>query len=37
MLDYYKDTEEKNLFPLQLDATGAEKENIFSNYKLFKM
>ncbi len=36
MLDYHKDTEEKNLFPLSTDETGAEKENIFSNYKLFK-
>ena len=36
MLDYYNDTEEKNLFPLSKDDTGAEKENIFSNYKLFK-
>ena len=36
MLDYYNDTEERNLFPLSTDDTGAEKENIFSNYKLFK-
>ena len=36
MLDYYNDTSEKNLFPLSTDDTGAEKENIFSNYKLFK-
>ena len=36
MLDYYNDTAEKNLFPLSTDDTGAEKENIFSNYKLFK-
>ena len=36
MLDYYNDTEAKNLFPLSANDAGAEKENIFSNYKLFK-
>jgi hypothetical protein len=36
MLDYFNDTADKNLFPLSTDDTGAEKENIFSNYKLFK-
>ena len=36
MLDYYNDTEERNLFPLSTDDTGVEKENRFSNYKLFK-
>ncbi len=36
MLDYYNDTEERNLFPLITDDQGIEKENIFSNYKLFK-
>ena len=35
-LDYYNDTEEKNLFPLKPDDTGAEVTNIFSNYNLFK-
>lgn len=35
-LDYYNDTAEKNLFPLSTGDTGFEKENIFSNYKLFK-
>lgn len=36
MLDYYNDTEENNLFPLNIDETGKQKENIFSNYGLFK-
>ena len=36
MLDYYKDMESKNLFPLQEDGTGLQKPNIFSNYQLFK-
>jgi hypothetical protein len=36
VLDYYKDTEEKNLFPLSKDETGSVKANIFSNYRLFK-
>lgn len=36
MLDYFNDTADKNLFPLSTDDTGGEKENIFSNYKLFK-
>lgn len=35
-LDYYNDTEEKNLFPLSKDETGSVKTNIFSNYRLFK-
>ncbi len=37
MLDYYKDTEGNNLFPLATDGTGAQKANIFSNYGLFKV
>ena len=37
MLDYFNDTEKNNLFPLELNDTGAEKDNIFSNYKLFKI
>ena len=36
MLEYYNDTEENNLFPLNIDDTGYQKENIFSNYGLFK-
>lgn len=35
-IDYYKDTEARNLFPLKADDTGAEKANMFSNYTLFK-
>ena len=36
MLDYYNDTEENNLFSLNIDDAGYQKENIFSNYGLFK-
>ena len=36
MLDYYNDTEENNLFPLNIDETGYQVDNIFSNYGLFK-
>ena len=35
-IDYYKDTEARNLFPLKADETGTEKANMFSNYTLFK-
>ncbi len=35
LLDYYNDTAADDLFPLPDDG-GIEKENIFSNYKLFK-
>lgn len=35
-LDYFRDTEPKNLFPLASDETGTAKENIFSKYQLFK-
>ena len=36
MLDYYNDSEENNLFPLNIDDTGYQVDNIFSNYGLFK-
>lgn len=37
-LEYYRDTEEQDLFPLKEDDKnkGYQKENQFSNYKLFK-
>ena len=34
-IDYYNDTEAKNLFPLNVDA-GTEAQNLFSSYGLFK-
>ena len=36
MLNYYNDTEEMRLFPLNIADTGEQKDNIFSNYGLFK-
>ena len=35
-LDYYNDTEKEGLFPLSDNGSGQEKDNIFSNYRLFK-
>ena len=36
MLNYYNDTEEMRLFPLNIADNGEQKDNIFSNYGLFK-